>query len=158
MHNITATAESVTTDELITLTKGVYGVELHFNFIGDEWDGLIKKAVFNGKETAINDNVCIIPEETTAETGNIELGVYGYKLENDELKLRLSPYPSVMCVINGSFDKAISEAQAATPTEYEKQVANMQAIIDSGKTELKTIIDSAYNELEQIIDDSGVLE
>ena len=93
MHTVNVTTDRVTTDGVIVLTKGSYGVELTFNFIGDEWLGLIKKAVFNGVQRTIQDDKCIVPKEVTETTGNIKLGVYGINVDGEEITERLSPSP-----------------------------------------------------------------
>ena len=124
-YNVKVTVDKVTTDEDIKLTKGAYGYELTFNFVGDIWNNLIKKAVFNGVEIAINNNKCIIPLEATKETGKIKLGVYGYNSNGEILILRASPYPTPIKVLNGSYDSSLKEAtlegsgvQIPTPTNH----------------------------------------
>lgn len=134
-YSVKATVDKVTTYEDIKLCKGAYGYELAFEFIGDIWDSSFKKAVFDGVQVDIVDNKCVIPIEATAETGSVKLGVYGYEAaEGGTLIMRVSPYPTKIKVVSGSYD------------EY---------LVDTGGGETDTAI---LEEIEQLIDESGVIE
>jgi hypothetical protein len=116
------------------INSGEYNVhQCNFNF-DEEYDGLVKKALFtreDGKtyEMLINNNVCEIPSDVLQKVGTIIIGVYGYQLENDNLILRYSPTPSSFCVKNGSYIKDIENSSNPTPTELEQveqSIANIE--------------------------------
>ncbi len=152
--NVLITNDKVVTAPIV-LTSGSYGTELTFSFDDEQWDALIKKAVFGDVEQLIEDDKCIIPSETTENVGNVQFGVYGYEVSDDELILRLSPQPTVISVIQGSYNQEANEAAIATPTPYEE----LQAEIAKAQENWRQIFDFTLEEdvtlVERLVDDDG---
>jgi len=97
----------VTLDEKDKLNAGEYNIhEVEFEF-SEEYNGLIKKATFSTKEHAylveITNSSVIIPYEVLEETGDFEIGAFGYDTDGDELILRYSPSPTYVHVDLGSY-------------------------------------------------------
>lgn len=130
MRTVIVTTDRVTTDGVIVLTKGSYGVELTFNFIGDEWTGLIKKAVFNGVQRTIEGNKCKVPKEVTETTGNVRLGVYGLAVDGEQIAERISPYPTVISVIDGSFADGLTDAEDGEEIDENDTLIVIEKLID----------------------------
>lgn len=94
------------------------------NFVfSDEYEGLIKKAVFTTEQEAtysanIVDNKCDIPIDILYKKGNIKLGVYGYELgQNEELILRYSPIPTNFYINQGSYDEDVDITKIVDTSE-----------------------------------------
>ena len=124
---------------IITETKspnsGSYK-ESHVEFdLSSDYDELVNKAVFfsvdnqtNRKIMNINDGVCDYPAELLNEAGDYFIGVYGFEVENEELKLRLSPEPQKFTVKNGSYVEGMEEGSEITPTQFEQYCAEMERL------------------------------
>ena len=125
-----------------TINKGEYNIHTCEFTFANEYNGLIKRAVFTANKSyyvEINlNNICIIPEEVLQLQGNVTLGVYAYENnENNELQLRYSPEPTKFFVNNGSYvanaNSTIPEGEA---TDLIKRVndivAEVQKKIDNG--------------------------
>ena len=94
------------------------------NFVfSDEYEGLIKKAVFTTEQEAtysanIVNNKCDIPIDILYKKGNIKLGVYGYELgQNEELILRYSPIPTNFYINQGSYDEDVDITKIVDTSE-----------------------------------------
>lgn len=114
--NVTATKVTITSEEL-TMNKGEYHInDCVFSF-SQEYDGLIKRAVFTdstGKNyvVEIKNDGCIIPEEVLRFSDRCKLGVYAYVNDENELLLRYSPEPTGFKLEKGSY---VSDAEHFTP-------------------------------------------
>lgn len=104
--------------------SGEYNVtECNFTF-SSEFDGLTKKAVFTGEDgtaylQTIVDNKCSIPSEILAISQVVQIGVYAYAVENEELILRYSPEPTDFFIHEGSYKDA-QNSTPPTPSEIEQ--------------------------------------
>ena len=124
---------------IITETKspnsGSYK-ESHVEFdLSSDYDGLVNKAVFfsvdnqtNRKIMNINAGVCDYPAEVLNEAGDYFIGVYGFEVENEELKLRLSPEPQKFTVKNGSYVEGMEDGSEITPSQFEQYCAEMERL------------------------------
>lgn len=117
--------------------SGEYNVtECNFTF-SSEYDGLTKKAVFTGEDgtaylQTIIDNKCSIPSEILEVSQVVEIGVYAYDVENEELVLRYSPEPTGFYVHEGSYKEG-QNSTPPTPSEIEQ----LQAQITSNKNDIE---------------------
>ena len=114
--NVTATKVTITSENL-TMNKGEYHINDCVFTFSQEYNGLIKRAVFTdstGKNyvVEIENNTCIIPEEALRFSDRCKLGVYAYENEDDELLLRYSPEPTGFKLEKGSY---VSDAEHFTP-------------------------------------------
>lgn len=106
-----------------TLNKGEYGVhKCEFNFT-EEYNGLVKVAVFkqeyNTYKVDVVNDICEIPSEILEREGVIKVGVYAYVIEGEQLVLRYSPQMESVTVIQGSFTTLGETPAPVTPTQYE---------------------------------------
>jgi hypothetical protein len=103
------------------LNQGEYQVDkCKFTFT-DDYDGLIKKAVFVDGDTNIDmvilNDECDIPYEILQTSNEFVLKVYGYEVDNEELKLRYSPTALKMFLREGSY---VGSNEVITPTQFEQ--------------------------------------
>lgn len=136
---LSVTADKITIKESEQIESGEYNTTLcQFEFT-EEYDDLIKTAVFTrNKDTYkmdIIDNQCYIPDEVLQKKGSIIIGVYGYKIENDTLILRYSPKPIKKTVVTGSYVRNSQNSTPPTPTQFEQYE---QALAD-GLSEVSNI-------------------
>lgn len=116
------------------VNSGEYNVnECTFEF-SQEYEGLTKVAVFSlcdgtTKNVTILNNQCIIPVECLQETGQVQIGVYGYATENGNLVLRYSPTPQNFVVRLGSYKEG-TQPVAPTPTDWEILVEQVSDIAE----------------------------
>ena len=117
--------------------SGEYNVtECIFTF-SNEYNGLTKKAVFTGEDgtaylETIVDNKCPIPNEILAINQVVQIGVYAYAVDGEELLLRYSPEPTQFYIHQGSYKKA-QNSTPPTPSEIEQ----LQAQITSNKNDIE---------------------
>lgn len=106
-----------------TVNQGEYNVNAcNFEFT-DEYEGLVKKAVFNQGETDIEMVIihdgCDIPAEFL--NGNaIQLRVYAYEVNGDNLVLRYSPTPTNLYLRPGSYRGLTGSGEEITATQFEQ--------------------------------------
>ena len=103
--------------------------------LSSDYDELVNKAVFfsvdnqtNRKIMNINDGVCDYPAEVLKDAGDYFIGVYGFEVENEELKLRLSPEPQKFTVKNGSYVEGMEDGSEITPSQFEQYCAEMERL------------------------------
>ena len=153
--NINVTKDNVCILNKESVHEGEYRInELSFEFSEEYSSDLIINAVFTNElgkayQMSIIDNKCHIPAKILAETGQVLLGVYAYKVNGKELELRYSPFPTSFNVISGSYDPTAEESQEITPTQFEQY---MQALND-GLNQVKDSI----SELNQATDNANDL-
>jgi len=113
------------------INRGEYNANpIQFVF-SDEYEGLVKKALFvkakaDPIEVSIINDVCNIPYEVLNEK-KFELRVYAYEVEDDELVLRYSPAFIYLFTREGSYIEGGVEPEVITPTQFEQY---MQAMND----------------------------
>lgn len=117
------------TEQPDPLTGEVNVEELEFSF-SPEWNGLNKIAVFTTlgvtKYQAIENDRCYIPESTLA--GETELGVFGFEMDGENLKKRLSPKPVSIKFGKGSYIRG-GDSESIPPTDFERYVAEIEELI-----------------------------
>ena len=145
--------------------KGEYNIhELEFEFSEEYTENLVKKVIFTPQpnlnyNVTIIDNKATIPEEALGKTGDILIGVYAYEVENEQLKMRYSPAPTYLKIINGSYSASqagTTMIPALTVEEYEQRLNEIltkfefdaQKVID----EVNEIVDDAEQDLQDKID------
>ena len=126
------------------LNQGEYQVDkCHFTF-SNEYDDLVKKAVFENGESSIDmvilNDECDIPYEILQTSTEFVLKVYGYQVDNQELVLRYSPTSLKLFLREGSY---VGSKEVITPSQFEQyeqalhdgleEVANVD--IDASKEE-----------------------
>jgi hypothetical protein len=144
--------------------SGEYNVtECNFTF-SSEFDGLTKKAVFTGEDgtaylQTIVDNKCSIPSEILEISQVVEIGVYAYDVENEELVLRYSPEPTQFYIHQGSYKEA-QNSTPPTPSEIEQlqaQITTNANDIDTLETDVGNIQgDIANIEAEQVTQNENI--
>lgn len=142
----------------VKVHKGEYNVnKITFDLSKEYTNDLVVNAIFsleNGKayQMSILNNECSIPAEALATSGIVTLGVYAYKISNEELELRYSPYPTYFTVIGGSYDPTAEESQEITSSQFEQY---MQALQD-GLNEVEASIielDKATGNANELVDE-----
>lgn len=166
------TAKDIKINNNNTINQGEYNVSpCNFTF-SEEYDGLVKVAVFSRGSKAfsesIENNTCIIPADILNKVGKLTIGVYAYEVttQDDEevLTKRYSPKPVGLRINEGSFIEDTETPEAPTPTEYEhflqllsEGLAQVQDInvsaVKEGHTTTITIIDKTGTTTQvQILD------
>ena len=118
---VTPTKVTITSENLI-MNKGEYHInDCNFTF-SQEYEGLIKRAVFiasSGKSyvVEIENNTCIIPEQVLRFSDKCNMGVYAYENEDDKLHLRYSPEPTSFKLNKGSYISDAEHYVPATPVQ-----------------------------------------
>ena len=155
---------NVTKDNVCILNKesvheGEYKInELSFEFSEEYSSDLIINAVFTNElgkayQMSIIDNKCHIPAEILADTGQVLLGVYAYKVNGKELELRYSPFPTSFNVISGSYDPSTEESQEITSTQFEQYMQALQNGLNQVQdsiSELNQATDNANDLVDEI--------
>lgn len=136
-------------DEIIN--RGEYKVhKCNFEF-SKEYEGLTKKTIFETsitkKEMPIIDNECDIPYEVL-NSERINLRVYAYSTENDELKLRYSPKYSEFYTLDGSYIDGAEPSEEITPTQFEQYTDALNKGLDKVDNSLKILDNTNQNTLE----------
>ena len=132
--------------------SGEYNVtECSFTF-SSEYEGLTKKAVFTGEDgtaylqTIVNEK-CSIPSEILEVSQVVEIGVYAYDVENEELVLRYSPEPTQFYIHQGSYKEA-QNSTPPTPSEIEQ----LQAQITTNANDIDTLEGNVADVKQDIVD------
>lgn len=127
------------------INRGEYKAhKCDFNF-SEEYEGLTKKAIFETsmikKEMPIINNECDIPYEVL-NSERINLRVYAYSTENDELILRYSPRYSEFCTLDGSYVDGAEPSEEITPTQFEQYTDELNKGLNEVDSSLKTLSDT----------------
>lgn len=147
----------LTIDEKSIVNEGEYNVtQLDFEFSEEYTNDLVKKAIFIGNdskayEMAILNNACMIPSEILLKNQLVLLGVYAYKVDDNNLVLRYSPTPKMFQISDGSYRADSVPSEEITPTQYEQY---MQALQD-GLNELYAVIGDIQDLPNRIIPSGG---
>lgn len=144
----------ITKDEVVIIEDTIlHDGEYKANICEFEFDeiynDLICKAVFKlgydkPYKMDITDNKCDIPSEVV-KIGELEIGVYGYELDDGNLVLRYSPSPVKFNVTSGSYIEDSENSSTPTPSEIEQlesQLNSKQDKLISGNN-IKTINDES---------------
>lgn len=127
------------------VNRGEYKAnKIQFGF-SPEYNGLIKKVIFkddtNTIEQVIIDNEADIPHEVL-NSSRIQLRVYGYELEDDELVLRYSPEYAQIITREGSYIAPTGQGEEITPTQFEQY----EQALNDGLEEIRNIDINATKE------------
>ena len=147
----------LTIDEKSIVNEGEYNItQLDFEFSEEYTNDLVKKAIFIGNdgkayEMVIFNNACMIPSEILLKNQLVLLGVYAYKVDEDNLVLRYSPTPKMFQISNGSYKADSVPSEEITPTQYEQY---MQALQD-GLNELYAVVGDIQDLPNRIIPSGG---
>ena len=149
---IQVTTNNVIIEEKNILNENEYNVhECEFEFV-EEYNGLVKKAVFTGIDgktyvQTIIDDKCSIPSEILTKRQNVKIGVYGYDVDNEELILRYSPRPTQFTINEGSYKEG-ENSTPPTPSEIEQ----LQAQITENANDIDGIIGDIVDINSDIVD------
>ena len=156
--NLSVTKNKITITATDPIHSGEYKVnECNFTFSESYTSGLVKKAIFKGPkdnnkyEVTITNNTCDIPAEVLQYEGIIEIGVYAYEEQNDELVLRYSPSPVRIKISKGSYDSAnegttfVPAGESVTTDELNQALSNYYT-----KTEINNIVGSINTMIDTI--------
>lgn len=149
--NVKVTKDNVCILNKESVHEGEYKInELSFEFSEEYSSDLVINAVFTNElgkayQVSIIDGKCQIPAEILAETGQILLGVYAYKINEEELELRYSPFPTSFNVISGSYDSTAEESQEITPTQFEQYMQALQNGLNQVQESIKELNQATDN-------------
>ena len=156
--NIKVTKDNVCIIERSNVHEGEYKInELSFDFSEEYTSDLVINAVFTNElgkayQVSVIDNKCHIPTEILSDTGQVLLGVYAYKVNEKELELRYSPYPTSFNVISGSYDPTAEESQEITPTQFEQYMQALQDGLNQVKDSISKL-DKATDSANDLVDE-----
>lgn len=150
----------VTIEESSNIEAGEYNITQCFFKFSEEYDGLVKKAVFtehkgNSYKVDIVNNMCAIPVEVLTTSATVTLGVYAYEIENEEYKLRYSPTPTKFWVNEGSYVENAENSDTPTPTEIEQleqRVKTAENDIDLLQENVSDLSDGVNENTQDIAD------
>lgn len=99
-------------------------------------------------ENVTYERACNIPNEVFQDKCEVTLGVYGYRLNEDEtLDKRFSLVPVRNFVIEGSYDPDSQEGIVPTPTVFEiyfdkinKAEEDIQAMLEQGNSDIESML------------------
>lgn len=151
------------------LNQGEYQVDKCSFAFSDDYEGLVKKAIFVNGDTSIDmviiDDECDIPYEILQNSTEFVLKVYGYQVENEELKVRYSPTALKIFLREGSYQ---GSNEVITPTQFEQyeqalndgltEVDEKLDLVDTALDTMNTSIDNCDNATERANTISGTLE
>ena len=139
------------------INSGEYNVHDCIFTFTEDYNDLEIKAVFSSKnetyETSVVNNQVTIPIEVLDTTGIVEIGVYAYTTENNELKLRYSPKPDKFYVNKGTYKEGMSPVVDPTTTEFEQLQSRVATIEDNYITEneaMSLVNEAIYGALEGV--------
>lgn len=118
-HNIQILEEEIINKEEHKISK------CFFDFGPEYTDDFVKNALFTTKDNktyqmTLFNNECDFPVEVLKERGEVVLGVYAYKIENNELIKRFSPSPQRFWINEGSYIKNVENSKEITPSQLEQ--------------------------------------
>ena len=153
---------SVTKDKVSIIEKdivhaGEYNINhIEFEFSAEYTADLVKNAVFSIKDnvyqTSIINDQCDIPAEILSDFGEAVFGVYAYKVNDDQLELRYSPFPARFTIISGSYDPTAEESEEITPSQFEQYMQALNDGLNKVEESIKKM-DEATSSATQLVDD-----
>lgn len=94
---------------------------------------------------------CYIPPEVFEEPCDVALGLYGFKLDdNENLVKRMSLIPIDNEVVKGSYNPDSKESVVPSPTVFEVYFNKIDNAYDEFKTEIEELFDEANQNLKKI--------
>ena len=155
---INVTKDKVSIIEKDIVHVGEYNINhIEFEFSAEYTADLVKNAVFTnnlGKsyQTSVLNNECYIPAEILSHAGSVIFGVYAYKIVDEKLELRYSPFPTSFVIISGSYDSTAEEGQEITPSQFEQYMQAMNDGLNKVEESIKKM-DEATSSATQLVDD-----
>ena len=149
----------LTIEEKSIVNEGEYNItQLNFQFSKEYADDLVKKAIFIGDdgkayEMLINDNKCMIPSEILSKNQLVTVGVYAYKVDDDNLVLRYSPTPKIFQISDGSYRADSIPSEEITPSQFEQYMQALQEGLNQVSESIKEVnqaTDSANDLVDEI--------
>lgn len=125
---VTETEVTVTGQSGKLTAENVNQIQCSFD-LPEAFDDLIVRAAFNGRFVTVEQGACFAPP---LQEGTCRLGVYGYTMEGDMLKLRVSPSPCCFYVYAGSYREADVQTDRPAPTELEAHYNRIKELVDAG--------------------------
>lgn len=133
-----------------SVNDGEYKINKCEFLFDEEYNDLIKKAIFvkdeQKIEMLISNNECDIPSEVLYE-GTVELHVYAYKVENDELILRYSPLYDTFTVRKGSYLEETTNPREITPSQFEQ----FETALNSGLKRVNDNLNIITEETKKVV-------
>ncbi len=156
---------SVTKDRLNIIKRedlhaGEYNInKCEFEFSEEYTKDLVKTALFVAKDKVysmlILDNKCDIPKKVLSKADyNVFLGIYAYKLIDNELDLRYSPSPVSFSVYRGSYRSDDEELDEEKATKVEQALQEMTNTLNLANEKITTVSDL----IEELTNTSESLE
>lgn len=127
--NVTQTEVTITEKPEKITAENYNQIKCIFD-LDEAFDNLIVRASFNGEFVTVEQGECFAP---ALKEGNCKLGVYGYTVVDEKLKLRISPSPKIFYVDEGSYNENDVESDQPLPTELEQHYSNIKELVESGK-------------------------
>ena len=114
-------------------TNNVNAIECEFE-LSEKFNNLIPVAIFTNNKKSYKVNIikqkCLIPHEVLKNEGFLEIGVYGFVLNGQELVKRYSPLPAEIQIKKGSYKEG-QESVDASPNSFEYYLTECKKIKDS---------------------------
>ena len=146
---LNVTTEKVTIKQNAILNKGEYNVtKCRFVFTND-YNNLVKKAVFFVNDSAVelsldSNNECFVPNEALTYRGNIEIGAFGLISSNNVLEKVYSPDPVSKEVIDGSYTTDTTNTVPLTPTDKEQ----IESAIQTNENNIEILDENKVDKVE----------
>lgn len=146
---LNVTTEKVTIKQNAILNKGEYNVtKCRFVFTND-YNNLVKKAVFFVNDSAVelsldSNNECFVPNEALTYRGNIEIGAFGLISSNNVLEKVYSPDPVSKEVIDGSYTTDTTNTVPLTPTDKEQ----IESAIQTNENNIEFLDENKVDKVE----------
>ena len=146
---LNVTTEKVTIKQNAILNKGEYNVtKCRFVFTND-YNNLVKKAVFFVNDSAVelsldSNNECFVPNESLTYRGNIAIGAFGLISSNNVLEKVYSPDPVSKEVIDGSYTTDTTNTVPLTPTDKEQ----IESAIQTNENNIEILDENKVDKVE----------
>ena len=134
------------------LNQGEYQVDKCKFTFSEEYEDLVKKAVFVNSDTSIDmvilNDECDIPYEILQTANEFTLKVYGYQVQDEELVQRYSPTALKIFLREGSY---VGSNEVITPSQfeqYEQALHDGLDEIDDKMQEIETEVDGKIQEVD----------
>ena len=151
------TKDNVTISQEDKVHEGEYNVNhINFSFSEEYTNDLVKNAVFamgdKIYQTSIINNQCNIPSEILSDVGEVFFGVYAYKVNDGQLELRYSPFPTRFTIISRSYNPTAEESQEITPSQFEQYMQALNDGLNKVEESLKEM-DEATSSTNDLVDE-----
>jgi len=153
---IIVNAHTIQLNKTTIVNAGEYNVQTcQFQF-SEEYNGLVKVALFSTCENTYQINIvndeCMIPSEILQEEGNVMLGVYGYEVDGEDLIKRYSPTPIYFTIDKGSYGTG-EQPTPPTPSVIEQ----LQQQITDNANNISTLQDLVSTNTSDINDIKNII-